>query len=65
MATIRRTVSDSKGNFLYSVLQTHCSHSSAAGCFQVVKDGALISSKLIDSKSTTVIAGDVYRFEEI
>lgn len=65
MANIKRTVSDSNGNYLYTVLQTHCSHSSAAGCFQVAKEGALLSSKLISNSSTTVIAGDVYRFEEI
>lgn len=65
MATIKRTVSDSSGNYLYTVLQTHCSHASAAGCFQVAKEGALISSKLISNSSTTVIAGDIYKFEEV
>lgn len=65
MANIKRTVSDSNGNFLYSVLQTHCSHSSAAGCFVIAKEGALIASKLVKKNSTTVIAGDVYLFEEV
>lgn len=65
MANIKRTVSDSNGNYLYTVLQTHCSHSSAAGCFQVAREGALISSKLSGNNSTKVIAGDVYKFEEV
>ncbi|CAH9011997.1 membrane lipoprotein [Vibrio phage 199E37-1] len=65
MANIKRTVSDSNGNYLYTVIQTHCSHSSAAGSFQVAKGGALISSKLIGNNSTTVVADDVYKFEEV
>ena len=65
MANIKRTVSDSNGNYLYTVLQTHCSHASAAGSFQAVKEGALIDSKMVCKRSTTVRAGDIYLFEEV
>lgn len=65
MANIKRTVSDSNGNYLYTVLQTHCSHASAAGSFQVAKEDALIDSKMVCKRSTTVRAGDIYLFEEV
>lgn len=65
MANIKRTVSDSNGNFLYSVLQTHCSHASAAGWFVANTIDALIDSKASNKLSTTVIAGDTYLFEEV
>lgn len=67
MATIKRTVSDSNGQFLYSNFVTHVSHASAAGRFQVVTKGSLILAKESDSKATVVKCdnGDVYRFEGV
>lgn len=67
MANIKRTVTDINGNYAYSALQTHCSHSSAAGAFQVHMKGSLIESKKVSQVSTTVRAenGDVYLFEEV
>ncbi|AUR84318.1 hypothetical protein NVP1054O_14 [Vibrio phage 1.054.O._10N.261.52.A1] len=65
MANIKRTVSDSNGNYLYTVLQTHCSHASAAGWFAANMADALIDSKASGKRSTTVRAGDIYLFEEV
>lgn len=67
MANIKRTVSDSSGNFLYSVLQTHCSQASCAGSFQAKMKGSLILTKESDPKATIVKCdnGDFYRFEEV
>lgn len=67
MANIKLTVSDSNGNFIYSVLQTHCSHSSAAGCFQTKMKESLILTKESDPKVTVVKceSGDKYKFEEV
>lgn len=62
MANIKRTVSDSNGNYLYTVLQTHCSHASAAGWFAANTIDALIDSKMVCKRSTTVRAGDIYLF---
>ncbi len=67
MATIKRTVSDCNGQFLYYNFVTHVSHASAAGRFQVVTKDSLILAKKSDSKATVVKCdnGDVYRFEEV
>lgn len=67
MANIKRTVSDSNGNFLYSVLQTHCSQASCAGSFQAKVKGSLILTKESDQKVTVVKceSGDKYKFEEV
>ena len=65
MASIKRTVSDSNGNYLYTVLQTHCSHASAAGWFVANNIDALVDSKASNKRSTTVRAGDTYLFEEV
>tara|TARA_Y100001960_G_C14399523_1_gene692697 strand:- start:541 stop:747 length:207 start_codon:yes stop_codon:yes gene_type:complete len=67
MATIRRTVSDCNGKFLYSVLQTHASQASAAGSFQARMKESLIISRDSCPKATVVKCdnGDVYRFEEV
>ena len=67
MATIKRTVSDCNGQFLYSNFVTHVSHASAAGRFQVVTKGSLILAKEIEPNATVVKCdnGDVYRFEEV
>lgn len=67
MANIKRTVSDSNGNYLYTVLQTHCSHASAAGSFQAKMKDSLILAKESCPKVTAVKCdnGDVYRFEEV
>ena len=61
---VKRTVTDAQGNFQYSVLQTHCSHASAAGWFVANTVDALIDSKASGKRSTTVRAGDIYLFEE-
>lgn len=67
MATIKRTISDRNGEFLYSVMQTHCSQASAAGSFQAKMKDSLILSKESCPKVTAVKCenGDVYRFEEV
>jgi len=67
MATIKRTISDRNGRFLYSVMQTHCSQASAAGSFQAKMKDSLILAKESCTKVTAVRCenGDVYRFEEV
>ena len=62
---VKRTVTDAQGNFQYSVLHEHCSHSSAAGSFQVHKKGALICSKHPITSTMVKSDGFIYLFEDV
>jgi hypothetical protein len=63
---VKRTVTDAQGNFQYSVLHEHCSHSSAAGSLQVMKSNSLISSKLSNLNVTVVfVDSETYTFTEL
>lgn len=62
---VKRTVTDAQGNFQYSVLHEHCSHSSAAGSFQVHKNGSLICSKHPVTSTLVKSDGFSYLFEDV
>ena len=55
---IKRTVTDANGSLVYTAMQEHPSHASAAGRLQVLLKDSAIVTKMSDAKVTVVKSGD-------
>lgn len=61
---IKRTVTNINGSLVYTALQEHPSHASAAGRLQVLLKDSVIVSKMSNPMVTVVKSGDeLFEFE--